>query len=138
MSQISLKHEKDRIIFGNWIAKNLGKGVYALEYRLTDDKCLVLDADENIIINFKGWRICRIDFASNDATSKDLTVYVVPNATDLKYPPRIINEAGNIETDMVFRFEEEYTYGLGDAIRIYCDGTASKKLYVRITIQRTK
>lgn len=127
--------------FGGWRATYIGKGKFICIYKLTSDKGFLLDASGDADVKFMppllGWRLTRIEWSSDDATSKDIQIKHHPEGLPtLTYPPRIFRTVGNILTDFITFFEEnEADYGLGDELEFVVDGTAGKKLWAIVTIQ---
>ena len=73
----------------------------------------------------------------DDATARDIDLYLMPKGyPSLPYPPRIYSKTGATFKDTVLEFTEGYERALSPVIKFVVTGTASKKFYPIVYIQK--
>lgn len=118
---------------------HIGEKTWVLFYKATADYQISLTGsstnyDAQIPFNF---RIEYIIICADDATSKDIDVYVMPIvASQLTYPPRILNKSSDTVTDRLVEYGRPYKFPTHGVIRFTLNGTATKKIFVLACLQR--
>ena len=117
----------------------IGEKTYILFYKATADYQISLTGssenhDAQIPFPF---RIEYIIICADDATAKDIDIYVMPMvASQLAYPPRIFSASTDTVTDRLLEYGREYKAPLHSVIRFTLNGTATKKIFVLACLQR--
>ena len=117
----------------------IGEKTYILFYKATADYQISLtgaSVNYDAEIPF-GFRIEYIIICADDATAKDIDIYVTPMlASQLTYPPRVFSSAGDVLTDQIVELGRPYKYPIASVIRFTLNGTATKKIFVLACLQR--
>lgn len=117
----------------------IGEKTWILFYKATADYQVSLTGssenhDAEIPFPF---RIEYIIICADDATAKDIDIYVMPMvASQLAYPPRLFNASSDTVTDRLVEYGRQYKFPKGSVIRFTFNGTATKKIFPLACLQR--
>lgn len=116
----------------------IGEKTWVLFYKATADYQISLTGsstnyDAQIPFPF---RIEYIIICADDATAKDIDIYIMPMlATQLSYPPRILSKSSDTVTDRLVEYGRPYKFP-HSVIRFTLNGTATKKIFLLVGLQR--
>ncbi|MCK5609287.1 hypothetical protein KAR91_45865 [Candidatus Pacearchaeota archaeon] len=113
----------------------LGKNLYRI---LLESQPLTLTGSADILEFriLKLWRLSHVEWSFDDATAKDLIMYLLHSGMkQLGYPTRILDLAADINEDGFLPGGDSYEMEPGCMFRVSVDGTAGKFFNIAVYIQ---
>ncbi|NVM23118.1 MAG: hypothetical protein HWN68_15210 [Desulfobacterales bacterium] len=116
----------------------IGERTYIIYYNDPDQQIALTGSLTNYDFRIPfAFRIEYIIICADDATAKDIDIYVFPYfAKALAYPPRLLSKSSDIEKDRIVKYGREYKFPCESVIRFALNGTATKKIFLLVGIQR--
>lgn len=110
-----------------WTIRWIGKNLYRLYLESPDKVTLSGSADVKRLTISKGFRLIRIEWSFNDATSKDFKIEVEhPHMNQLDNPTMILNLTGDVNKNGYKTYGEKYEYEGGATLVFTVTGTLTK------------